>query len=179
MAAVADDHHRQRPSPRPAAGGQLEHLRRLDQADRLVVQQRSAASPFERRGSSCGRASGSGRSGSAGRRTARRRSRTSRARMTDIVIGSWRMNRVPLPGRLLTRTDPPTACTMLCTTSSPTPRPEISVTAPWSRSRGGRGSRAARPRSAGRPSRRVARPLLDDLGAEPLEVDPPAVVARG
>ena len=35
---------------------------------------------------------------------------------------------MPLPGRLAIRTEPRTDCTMLWTTSRPTPRPEISVT---------------------------------------------------
>ena len=90
------------------------------------------------------------------------------------------MNRVPRPGFETTRTRPPTDRTMSWTTSSPTPRPEISVTEPpWSRTRGGRGTRAARPRSGGRPSRAEASPLRTTLSRKPGRVDPPAVVAHG
>ena len=48
--------------------------------------------------------------------------------MTDTVIGKLEDEPRSLAGWLLTRTEPRTACTMLCTTSRPTPRPETSVT---------------------------------------------------
>ena len=49
--------------------------------------------------------------------------------MTDNEIGNSSENRVACPGFERIRTTPPTVLAMSCTTSSPTPRPEISVTA--------------------------------------------------
>ena len=67
---------------------------------------------------------------------------------------------------------------MLCTTSSPTPRPETAVTCSLVEKPG----RKRKSSSSASPSRRAiagsARPALDDLGAEPLQVDAAAVVAE-
>ena len=67
---------------------------------------------------------------------------------------------------------------MLCTTSSPTPRPEISVTFSLVE-KPGRNRKSSSSASLSRPAiGGGGQPLLDDLGAEPLQVDAPAVVAE-
>ena len=98
--------------------------------------------------------------------------------MTETVIGNWRMNRVPLPGRLATRTEPRTACTMLCTTSRPTPRPETAVTCSLVEKPG----RNRKSSSSASPSRRaiaaVVSPRSTTLARSRSRLDATAVVAQ-
>ena len=53
---------------------------------------------------------------------------TIKARLTDTVNGNRTVKRVPLPGIDMIVMLPPSCLTALCTTSMPTPRPEICVT---------------------------------------------------
>ena len=53
---------------------------------------------------------------------------TSRVRATESVSGNSSWKRVPLPACDEIDTRPPTSFTIVCTASSPTPRPEISET---------------------------------------------------
>ena len=98
--------------------------------------------------------------------------------MTETVIGSWRMNRVPLPGRLAIRTEPRTACTMLCTTSSPTPAAGDGRDLLLGRE--AREEEEVEQLGLAQPAghRGVGQPALDDLGAQALEVDAAAVVGQ-
>ena len=67
---------------------------------------------------------------------------------------------------------------MLWTTSSPTPRPEISVTFSLVE-KPGRNRKSSSSASLSRPAiGAVVEPLLHDLGSKPLQVDAPAVVAQ-
>ena len=177
LRSLDDDHRHRRRRPRPTRGSSSTWA--------------ASTSPIGWSSSrKCGRPSStadlvprdhgrSGRSGSGGTRTARRRSATSRARMTDIGDRQLEREPGPLP-RPATRPGPrpPTDLTMLCTTSSPTPRPEISVTASLvekpGRKRNSSSSASVEP--AGH--RLGGEPSLDDLGPEPVRVDPPAVVGE-
>ena len=114
-----------------------------------------------------------GRCGCAGRRTARRRSSTSTARMHRERDRQLQVERRALAGPVVMRTDPPTLRPMSCTTSSPTPRPEI-LGHPGAVEKPGRkrnSSSSALVMPAGHLG--ACQPALDDLAAEPSRSMPP------
>ena len=99
------------PSTRPVASPSTSHCRRPWTALMASPPMRSTRSM---------RASGNAYGSSA--------TSTSAARSTLSVTGSCSENVVPMPILLSTRTVPEVDVTIWCTTSRPTPRPEISVT---------------------------------------------------
>ena len=100
----------------------------------------------------------------------------SRTRTTERVTGrsSWKVE--PAPRSVSIRTVPPSCCIMLWTTSSPTPRPESSVTSLVVEKEGRKRNSSSSASLMPETNSSLASFPLQDLLLEPVQIDAPSVV---